>query len=442
MSNGSPHTAKLCADLAEVRLFQTVGRLQQITGSTLYAKILSGRIGELCHLRDPYSKAQILAEIIGFSNGHAVLTPMGDIRGLSTKTEVVPLAQFGQIPVSDDLLGRVIDSFGQPMDGRPPIKSTLFNPIHRSAPDPMQRHVISDPLPCGIRAIDGFLTCGQGQRIGIYGEAGGGKSTLMSSIVKGCAADVCVIGMIGERGREVREFVQDHLGPEAMKKSVVVVSTSDRPAGERVMAAFAATTVAEYFRDQGKRVLLLMDSLTRFARAQREIGLAAGEMPTRRGFPISVFTMLPNLLERAGPGVTGSITAFYTVLVEGDGTADPIADETRGILDGHLILSAKLAAENHYPAIDIMRSKSRLMNTIAEPDHVKAAGHLRDLMAAYDDISLLVKVGEYTPGADPKADEALAKYQKIKAFLKQGTDEFSSFDDTLVALQGIAHETE
>ncbi|NSX56761.1 FliI/YscN family ATPase [Parasulfitobacter algicola] len=442
MDNRSPHAAKLCADLSDISLYQTTGRVTQIVGSTIHATIASGRIGELCRLRDPSGGQHILAEIIGFSKGHAVLTPMGDIRGLSTRTEVVPLGQFSQMPVSDDLLGRVVDSFGQPMDGGHPIHTSQFDVIHKPAPDPMKRDVIAEPLACGVRAIDAFLTCGQGQRIGIYGEAGGGKSTLMSSIVKGCAADVCVIGMIGERGREVREFVEHHLGPEAMQKTVVVVSTSDRPAGERVMAAFAATTVAEYFRDQGKRVLLLMDSLTRFARAQREIGLAAGEMPTRRGFPISVFTMLPNLLERAGPGMQGSITAFYTVLVEGDGTGDPIADETRGILDGHLILSAKLGAENHYPAIDIMRSKSRLMTTVTSPDHINAAGYLRDLMATYDDIALLVKVGEYTAGSDPRADQALATRPLIKEFLKQRTDEFSSFDNTLDALRRIADATE
>ncbi len=427
---------KLSARLDRAASRVASGRIAEIVGSTIRAHLSSGKIGELCHLRDPASDRTVPAEIIGFNGGMAVLTPMGDIRALSLRTEVVPSGQFQGLALSDDLLGRVIDGNGKPLDGRPAAAGTN-SPIHQNAPDPMARRVIDRPFPSGIRAIDGLMTCGEGQRIGIYGEAGGGKSTLMSAIVKGCSADVCVIGMIGERGREVREFVEGHLGVDAMRRSVVVVATSDRPAGERVAAAFAATRVAEYFRDQGKRVLLLMDSLTRFARAQREIGLAAGEMPTRRGFPISVFTMLPNLLERAGPGQTGSITAFYTVLVEGDGTGDPIADETRGILDGHLILSAKLAAQNHYPAIDILRSKSRVMNNVVTADHRDCAGRIRDLIAAYADVELLVRVGEYAEGADPRVDAALARHDAIDAFLRQSMDEFSGFEDSVLRLQEI-----
>ncbi|MFQ6547738.1 FliI/YscN family ATPase [Aestuariibius sp. 2305UL40-4] len=429
--------ARLRKKIETAQLRRPVGRIVEIRGSTLKASIPSGRIGEICSLREPGADTGLLAEIVGLADETAILSPRGAVRGLSLRTEVIPTSSFAAIPLSDALLGRVVDGDGAPLDGGASLSGPMLS-IDNDAPDPLARAIIRKPFACGIRSIDGLLTCGEGQRIGIYGEAGDGKSTLMSAIVKGCVADVCVIGMIGERGREVREFVEDHLGAEAMAKSVVVAATSDRPAGERVAAAFAATRIAEHFRDQGKRVLLLMDSLTRFARAQREIGLAAGEMPTRRGFPISVFTMLPGLLERAGTGITGSITAFYTVLVEGDGTDDPIADETRGILDGHLVLSAKLASQNHYPAIDVLRSKSRVMNAVVDAAHRDAAGRVRDLIAAYADVELLVKVGEYQAGADPRADAALAAHEAIGAFLRQGTDEWERFDDSVVQLAEIA----
>ncbi|CAK0762639.1 flagellum-specific ATP synthase FliI (fragment) [Gammaproteobacteria bacterium] len=296
---------------------------------------------------------------------------------------------------------------------------------------------MSQPLPLGLRVLDGLLTCGEGQRMGIFAAAGGGKSTLLSSLVRGAQVDVCVLALIGERGREVREFLDRDLGPEGLARSVVVIATSDRTAMERAKAAYVATAVAEYFRDRNQRVLLLMDSVTRFARALREIGLAAGEPPTRRGFPPSVFATLPQLMERAGQSDKGSITALYTVLVEGDDMTEPVADETRSILDGHIVLSRKLASANHYPAIDVLASISRVMSAVATRDHKEAAGRLRNLLAKYQDVELLVKIGEYQKGSDPVADQALAKIDAINRFLRQGTDERSRFEDTLETLKAM-----
>ena len=298
----------------------------------------------------------------------------------------------------------------------------------------MTRKLITKPISLGLRVLDGVLTCGEGQRMGIFAAAGGGKSTLLSSIIKGCSAEICVLALIGERGREVREFIEHDLGPEGMKKTVLVISTSDRSSMERLKAAYTATAVAEYFRDQGKSVLLMMDSVTRFGRAQREIGLAAGEPPTRRGFPPSVFSTLPKLMERAGNSDKGSITALYTVLVEGDDMTEPIADETRSILDGHIILSRKLASQNHYPAIDVLASVSRVMNNIVSPEHKAAAAKLRKILAKYAEIELLVQIGEYQKGSDAQADFALEKISAVNAFLKQGLLEKSSFEETLKKL--------
>jgi len=310
-----------------------------------------------------------------------------------------------------------------------------FYPVYAEPPNPMTRRLIDRPLPLGLRALDGLLTCGEGQRMGIFAAAGGGKSTLLSAIIKGSAAEVCVLALIGERGREVREFIEHDLGPEGRKKAVLVVSTSDRSSMERLKAAYTATAIAEYFRDQGAKVLLLMDSVTRFGRAQREIGLAAGEPPTRRGFPPSVFSTLPRLMERAGNSDKGSITALYTVLVEGDDMTEPIADETRSILDGHIVLSRKLAAANHYPAIDVMASVSRVMNAITTKAHREAAQKLRAILAKYAEIELLVQIGEYRKGSDAEADRALERIGAVNAFLRQGMDEASSFEQTLAALE-------
>ena len=407
------------------------GRVEQVVGTIIRAVVPGVKVGELCILQNPWEDFSLKAEVVGFVKNVALLSPLGSCQGVSPATEVIPTGEILSVPVGEELLGRVLDGLGQPIDGGPALKTRTHYPVFAEAPNPMTRKIISKPLSLGLRSLDGMLTCGEGQRMGIFAAAGGGKSTLLSSIIKGCSAEVCVLALIGERGREVREFIEHDLGPEGRKKAVLVVSTSDRSSMERLKAAYTSTAIAEYFRDQGKSVLLMMDSVTRFGRAQREIGLAAGEPPTRRGFPPSVFSELPKLMERADKG---SITALYTVLVEGDDMTEPIADETRSILDGHIVLSRKLAARNHYPAIDVQASVSRVMNAIVSKEHKKDAQRLRQILAKFAEVELLVQIGEYKKGADKDADEALARIDRVNAFLKQGLDEKSSFEETLQAL--------
>jgi len=455
------------------------GRVLRVTGTVIHAAAPSMAIGELCRLKDPNSDHELLAEAIGLAGETVILTPIGDMTGLSTRTEVIPTGAALQVAVGPNLLGKVLDSLGKCRRGTAVTQSRNLvleesttgracYPIRALPPDPMTRALISQSMPLGIRAIDGLLTCGEGQRIGVFGAPGTGKSSLLASMVKGAEADVAVVALIGERGREVREFVEQHLGEEGRRKSVLVVATADRSPMERVKAAYVATAISEYFRDQGQRVLLVIDSLTRFARAQRDIGLAAGEPPTRRGFPPSVFAELPRLLERAGtgcascvghrasPGSTdrigrtdrtgrasrtghvGSITAFYAVLVEGDGSADPVMEEALSLLDGHIQLSPTLGSAGHFPAIDILQSRSRVMNSIADSDHIQAAEHLRTLLARHQEIELLLRVGEYQAGSDPVADEAIAKIEAIHAFLRQGAHERTGFTDMLQQLSGLA----
>ena len=410
------------------------GRVEQVVGTIIRAVVPGVKVGELCILKNPWEDFTLKAEVVGFVKNVALLSPLGSCQGVSPATEVIPTGEILSVPVGEELLGRVLDGLGQPIDGGPPLKTRLHYPVFAEAPNPMTRKIISRPLSLGLRSLDGMLTCGEGQRMGIFAAAGGGKSTLLSSIIKGCSAEVCVLALIGERGREVREFIEHDLGPEGRKKAVLVVSTSDRSSMERLKAAYTSTAIAEYFRDQGRSVLLMMDSVTRFGRAQREIGLAAGEPPTRRGFPPSVFSELPKLMERAGNSDKGSITALYTVLVEGDDMTEPIADETRSILDGHIVLSRKLAARNHYPAIDVQASVSRVMNAIVSKEHKKAAQRLRQILAKFAEVELLVQIGEYKKGADKEADDALAHIDRVNAFLKQGLDEKSTFEQTLDAL--------
>jgi type III secretion protein N (ATPase) len=361
------------------------------------------------------------------------------MHGLSSTTEVIPTGRVQMVGVGPELRGRVLDAMGRPLDevSKGPLRTIDQYPVYADPPDPLKRKLIDRPLPLKIRVFDGLLTLGEGQRMGIFGAAGGGKSTLMASIVKGAEVDIVVVALIGERGREVREFIEDSLGPEGMARTVLVVATSDRSSLERAKAAYVATAIGEYFRDQGQRVLLLMDSVTRFARALREIGLAAGEPPTRRGFPPSVFATLPKLLERAGQSDRGSISALYTVLVEGDDMAEPIADETRSILDGHIVLSRELAHANHYPAIDVLASASRVVGAITNKEHQAAAGRFRELLAKYHEIELLVRIGEYKRGGDKVADEALDKIDLLNGFLQQGRDEFVTFDETVRRLREI-----
>lgn len=435
----TPMFDRLTQAIDDLQPLSIRGFVVEITGTILRAVVPGVTIGELCLLHDRTGGPPLRAEVVGIDGAEALLTPMGELYGLSASTEVVPTGRMHMVPVGPALLGRVVDGLGAPidLDRNGPLLTSELAPVYRDAPSPLARKIIDKPLPLGLRAIDGLLTCGEGQRMGIFAAAGGGKSTLLAMLVKGADVDVTVIALIGERGREVREFIEEDLGEAGMAKSVLVVATSDRPSMERAKAAYVATAIAEYFRDQGKRVLLLMDSVTRFARAQREIGLAAGEPPTRHGFPPSVFATLPRLMERAGQSDKGSITALYTVLVEGDDMTEPVADETRSILDGHIILSRKLAAENHYPAIDILASVSRVMSAIVSPEHKRAAGRLRELLAKYEEVELLVKIGEYKQGTDVDADEALQRIGAINQYLCQGINEFGTFEENLAALSRL-----
>lgn len=432
-------TEMLQEQLYDIQPLVVKGRVIEVIGTMIKAVVPSARIGELCILRNESDNFEMEAEVVGFSKEAALLTPLRGIVGVVSGTDVIPTGKVLMVPVGQSLLGRVIDGLGKPLDekNRGPLEPSAWYPVYRDPPNPLDRNIISRPMSLGIRAIDGLLTCGEGQRIGVFAAAGGGKSTLLSMMVRNAAVDVAVVALIGERGREVREFIERDLGPEGLSKSVVVVSTSDKSPMERLKAAYVATAVAEYFRDQNKRVLLLMDSVTRFARAQREIGLATGEPPARRGFPPSVFSVLPQLMERAGPAERGSITAIYTVLVEGDDMTEPVADETRSILDGHIVLSRKLASANHYPAIDILQSVSRVMNSIVKPEHRASAGQFRNLLSKYQEIELLLQLGEYKAGADPLADKAVAGIQNINRFLQQGTTVKSTFDQAIKGLREV-----
>jgi type III secretion protein N (ATPase) len=415
------------------------GRVRNVTGVTISASLEEARMGEICDLIDPKSGVRGKAEVVGLRDETAILLPLGEVSGLSSLTEVIPTRSTQRIKVGPKLLGRVIDSLGEPIDGAPldADDGWVSYPVMAPAPRPLERTLISEPIHFGVRAIDGMLTCACGQRIGLFGSPGVGKSLLLADIVGGSSADITVVALIGERGREVREFMEHHLSAETRQRCVVVAATSDRPGIERVKAAHAATAIAEYFRDRGKHVLLAVDNITRFARAQREIGLASGEPPTRRGFPPSFFAALPRLLERAGPGSTGSITGLYNVLMEGDGFQDPVVEEVQALLDGHIFLSAELAQRNHFPAVDVLRSNSRLMNKVIGVEHRTAASHIRRLLARHQEVELLVRIGEYQKGNEALADEAIAKIDTINEFLRQEQPMRASIDETLRLMQEI-----
>ncbi|AKJ32077.1 FliI/YscN family ATPase [Caldimonas brevitalea] len=409
------------------------GRVSQAVGLLIHATGIQAHVGELCELVTP-GEAPLLAEVVGFQHNTAILTPLGPTTGISALTEVLPTGRGHTCPVGAQLLGRVLDAMGRPIDERGPLPPHTLLPVHREPVAPLARRMIERPLVTGIRALDGLLTLGEGQRLGVFSPPGIGKSTLLGMLARGSTADVNVIALIGERGREVKEFIEHNLGAEGLAKTVMVVSTSDRPPMERIKSAYVATTIAEQFRDQGKQVLLLVDSLTRFARAQREIGLASGEPPTRRSYPPSIFSMLPQLLERAGQGKTGSITAVYSVLTEGDEDNDPIAEEVRSILDGHVVLSRKIAAANQYPAIDILASISRVMPLVADERHRSAAARFRSLLAKYQELELLVQIGEYRAGSDALADRAIALRPAMLEFLSQPPGVREPFEQTLARL--------
>jgi type III secretion protein N (ATPase) len=415
---------------------QQIGRILEVTGNIVRSTCLEVRIGELCLLREPSQKAFLTAEVVGLAPNSVLLTPLGSTDGISTSTEIVSTGRQAMVPVGDALIGRILDGLGHPLDEeqKGPLSFDTFYPMSADPPPALKRKIIDKPFSLGIRSIDGLLTCCEGQRVGIFAGAGYGKSSLLAMIARSAEADVIVLALIGERGREVREFIEKTLTATGMEKSIVVVATSDCPAMERIKAAYAATTIAEYFRLQGKKVLLMVDSITRFARAQRELGLALGEPPTRRGYPPSLFSKLPQLIERAGQSESGSITAIYTVLVEGDDLNEPVADEMRSLLDGHIVLSSKLVKANHYPAIDVLASVSRVMKNVVSAKHRDAADRMRTILAKYQDIELLVKLGEYKTGSDKASDEAIEKIGAIHSFLIQNMDEKEAFDATLQKL--------
>ncbi len=402
------------------------GRISAATGTVIRATGLSVRIGQVCHLKDPVSDKVIRAEVLGVDGKDAILGPLDPVFGLSIGAEVHVAGEVSDIPCSQDMVGRVLNAEGRPIDGKGPVQGGLTHrPLYCAPPNPMQRKIIDRPISTGVRIIDSLLTTGEGQRMGIFASAGVGKSTLLGMLARNSDADVIVIGLIGERGREVQEMIQDNLGEEGLRKSVIVVATSDQPAMERARAAHCATTVAEYFRDQGLRVMLLLDSVTRFARALREIGLASGEAPTRRGFPSMVFAELPRLLERAGQNENGSITAFYTVLVEDETEEDPIAEEVRSILDGHIVMRRALAERGQFPAIDPLKSVSRLFSRITSEPHQEAAVRARNWMAKAEEMDFLIKMGEYKGGQD-EVDLALEKAAHLAEIFRQRVDEVSS----------------
>jgi type III secretion protein N (ATPase) len=413
-----------------------MGRVTRSVGTIIHAAVAGVRVGELVVIEDSRHGLELMAEVVGFADETVLLAPIGDLQGLSPHAQVRPTGRLMDIAVGAGLLGRVVDSCGRPIDGKGPLACHERQPLMAPSPDPMKRKLISEPLSLGVRALDGFITCGDGQRMGLFGEAGAGKSSLLAQIIKQAEVDVAVVALVGERGREVREFIEHTLGEEGMRRAVLVVATSDRPAMERVKTCFTATAIAEYFRDQGRRALLIMDSVTRFARAQREIGLAAGEPPTRRGYPPSVFAILAALMERAGPGERGTITGLYSVLMEGE-TGDPVAEESRSILDGHIILSRRLGEANHYPAIDVLASKSRLMGAIASDEHRRIVGELRDMMARYKDVEFLLQVGEYKKGVDARNDRAIQLHDKLNAFLRQQQHEGSTIESSVEWLRRL-----
>lgn len=411
------------------------GIVKNVIGLTIEVSGIKSFVGEVCDIYNQENE-KIAAEVTGFRGDNVILMPLGNLVGISPGCRVVPSGHPLNVKCSDELLGKVIDGLGNPLKDEAINKYTSYS-LEAMPPDPLKRRRIKEILPTGVRAIDGFLTCGEGQRIGIFAGSGVGKSTTLGMIAREAEADVNVIALIGERGREVLDFIEKDLGEEGLKKSVVVCATSDQPALVRLKGSFTATAIAEYFRDQGKKVILMMDSVTRFAMAQREVGLAIGEPPATKGYTPSVFAMLPKLLERSGMSDKGSITAFYTVLVDGDDFNEPIADAVRGILDGHIVLSRALAGKNHYPAIDILNSVSRLMSEIADDEHKKAASMARDLLATYKDSEDLINLGAYVSGSNPKVDMAIKYNEEINGFLKQGIKESSSIEETIDNLKNM-----
>ena len=433
-----PNLIKFSRAIEDTEPIKMSGKVTQVVGLVIESKGPNVSLGELCYIKSRFPNVEpIPAEVVGFREGLVLLMPIGEMQGIGPGCEVISAQKTLQVKVGMELLGRVLDGLGNPMDGKGPILSKTEYPLHAEPPDPLQRPRIKDSLYVGVRAIDGLITLGSGQRIGIMAGSGVGKSTLLSMIARNTEADISVISLVGERGREVRDFIERDLGEEGLKRSVVVVATSDKPALVRIKGAMTATAIAEYFRDQGRRVVLMMDSVTRFAMAQREVGLTIGEPPATRGYTPSVFALLPRLLERAGTRARGSITGIYTVLVDGDDMNEPIADAVRSILDGHIVLSRSIAAQNHFPAIDILASVSRVMTDVVTKEHREAAQHMRALMAVYKEAEDLIHIGAYVKGSSKRIDEAIEKIDAINDFLCQGVFDVTSFEDMKKTLESI-----
>ena len=421
--------------------FDCLGRVTKVVGLTIESVGPDAKLNDLCRIFVGGDRSQaVMAQVVGFRDKHLLLTPFDSVDGIGIGAVVENTKAPLSIPVGDELLGHTLDGIGRPTDAED-LYLPQHYPVDATPPEPMNREIISQVLPLGVKAVDGLITVGKGQRIGIFAGSGVGKSTLMGMFARNTKADINVIALIGERGREVREFIERDLGSEGMKRSVVVVATSDKPASIRKCAAKTATAIAEYFRDQGKDVLLMMDSLTRFSMAQREIGLAAGEPPVTRGYPPSVYSEMPKLLERAGNSDKGSITGLYTVLVDGDDFNEPITDTARGILDGHIVLSRKLAQKNHYPAIDVLASISRVMSSIATKEHKTMAGRLKNVMATYQEAEDLINIGAYKAGSNNNIDYAIEKIDQVNAFLCQSTEDKFDFDEVVGALEQLFGES-
>ncbi|MFZ5644561.1 MAG: flagellar protein export ATPase FliI [Bacillota bacterium] len=422
----------------ESKIIYPTGQVTRVIGLTVEARGISARIGEVCDIIVPGESQQVKAEVVGFLDNNTLLMPLGELKGIYPGCVVVPRGRSLAVRVGTHLLGRIVDGLGMPIDWEEPqwnIGEEIS--VDNAPPNPLSRKRITEVLTTGVKAIDGLLTCGKGQRLGIFAGSGVGKSTLLGMIARYGGADVNVIALVGERGREVREFIEKDLGEEGLARSVVVVATSDQPALVRLKGAFVASAIAEYFRDKGKDVLLMMDSVTRFAMAQREVGLAVGEPPATKGYTPSVFALLPRLMERSGMGLEGSITAFYTVLVEADDMNEPIADAVRGILDGHIVLSRNLASRAHYPSIDVMQSVSRLMPDLASEEHFRTAMFIKEKMAVYRESEDLINIGAYVKGSNPRIDEAIKLNDPINVFLKQDLYTGFDFGETMEALEGI-----